>query len=312
MDFKDYYRVMGVSRDATQDQIKQSYRKLARKFHPDVSKEADAEERFKELGEAYEVLKDPEKRAAYDQLGSGPPPGESFRPPPDWGTGFEFRGAGDAAHQHRDSDDFFESLFGRNFRGPAQSASRDHHARVVIDLEAALHGGARQFTLQVPEVDGEGRVSTRERTLSVQIPRGIQAGQRIRLAGQGAAGQDSADKRTGAGDLFVEVSFAPHPVYRLDGSDLYLDLPVAPWEAALGAAVRTPTPEGIVELRIPAGSQAGARLRLKGRGLPAKVPGDLYAVLKISLPAAENEAARAAYRALAEALPFNPRVALGV
>jgi curved DNA-binding protein len=299
---------MGVARDATQDQIKQAYRKLARKYHPDVSKEADAETRFKELGEAYEVLKDPEKRAAYDQLGAGHKAGEEFRPPPDWGTGFEFRGGAGEPRGGAAADDFFESLFGRGFAAAGEPASRDHHARVSIDLEASLLGGVRPFTLRIPEIDAKGRLVSRERVLNVTIPRGIQAGQQIRLAGQGAPGAAKA----AAGDLYIEIAFAEHPLYRLDGRDLYLDLPVAPWEAALGAAVRTPTPDGVVELRVPPGSQAGAKLRLKGRGLPSKPPGDLYAVLRVVVPAADSDEAKAAYAALAAAQPFNPRASLGV
>jgi len=297
LEFKDYYKVMGVARDATEAQIKQAYRKLARKYHPDVSKEKDAEARFKDLGEAYEVLKNPEKRAAYDQLGSGPRPGEDFRPPPDWGAGFEFSGAGDASAA--DYSDFFSSLFGRTGRSQARGGfdanqGEDHHAKVMLDLEAALHGAQRSFTLK-------------DRTLSVQIPKGIVAGQHIRLAGQGAAGPRDGK----SGDLFLEVEFQPHRLYRVDGRDLYFALPVAPWEAALGASVAIPTPSGEVQLKIPAGSRGGGKLRLKGRGIPATPPGDLYAVLEIALPPAADEKSRAAYLALAAALPFNPRANLG-
>ncbi len=297
MEFKDYYKVMGVARDATEAQIKQAYRKLARKYHPDVSKEKDAEARFKDLGEAYEVLKNPEKRAAYDQLGSGPRPGEDFRPPPDWGAGYEFSGAGDAGAA--DYSDFFSSLFGRTSRSQARGGfddnqGEDHHAKVMLDLEAALHGAQRSFTLK-------------DRTLSVQIPKGIVAGQHIRLAGQGAAGPRDGK----SGDLFLEVEFQPHRLYRVDGRDLYFALPVAPWEAALGASVAIPTPSGEVQLKIPAGSRGGGKLRLKGRGIPATPPGDLYAVLEIALPPAADEKSRAAYLALAAALPFNPRANLG-
>ncbi|MGO8857140.1 MAG: DnaJ C-terminal domain-containing protein [Steroidobacteraceae bacterium] len=315
MEFKDYYKVMGVARDATEAQIKQAYRKLARKYHPDVSKEKDAEARFKELGEAYEVLKSPEKRAAYDQLGQGPRPGENFTPPPDWGAGFEFSGAGNA-----DYSDFFESLFGaaggrgrrsqRGFdtgRGGAERG-QDHHAKIMLDLEASLHGGSRTITLRVPEIDAQGRLVSKDRVLNVQVPKGILPGQTIRLAGQGA----SAGAEGTAGDLFIEVEFQPHALYRVDGRDLYLDLPVAPWEAALGATVKTPTPGGAVDLKIPAGSHAGTKLRLKGRGIPASTPGDFYVVLQIALPAAGDEQAKAAYRAMADALPFNPRASLGV
>jgi curved DNA-binding protein len=297
LEFKDYYKVMGVARDATEAQIKQAYRKLARKYHPDVSKEKDAEARFKDLGEAYEVLKNPEKRAAYDQLGSGPRPGEDFRPPPDWGAGYEFSGAGDAGAA--DYSDFFSSLFGRTGRSQARGGfddnqGEDHHAKVMLDLEAALHGAQRTFTLK-------------DRTLSVQIPKGIVAGQHIRLAGQGAAGPRDGK----SGDLFLEVEFQPDRLYRVDGRDLYFALPVAPWEAALGASVAIPTPSGEVQLKIPAGSRGGGKLRLKGRGIPATPPGDLYAVLEIALPPAADEKSRAAYLALAAALPFNPRANLG-
>jgi len=312
MEFKDYYKVMGVARDATEAQIKQAYRKLARKYHPDVSKEKDAEARFKEVGEAYEVLKSPDKRAAYDQLGQGPAAGGEFRPPPDWGTGFEFSGAGE-----RDSSysDFFESLFGA--QGRAQGGRRgdfrpgrgeDHHAKVLLDLDATLHGGSRQLSLRVPEMDAEGRVSTKERVLNVQVPKGILAGQHIRLAGQGARLPGEGPP----GDLYIEVEFQPHSLYRVDGRDLYLDLPVAPWEAALGAVVKTPTPTGIVELKIPPGSRAAGKLRLKGRGIPASPPGDFYVVLQIALPAAADAKAKAAYEAFAAAVPFNPRANLGV
>jgi curved DNA-binding protein len=316
VEFKDYYKVMGVARDATEAQIKQAYRKLARKYHPDVSKEKDAEARFKEVGEAYEVLKSPEKRAAYDQLGQGPRPGEDFRPPPNWNAGFEFSGAGEHGGA-ADYSDFFESLFGVAGRGGAGRSRRgfnagpgpgeDHHAKVMLDLEASLEGGTRTLTLRVPQLDAQGRLVSKDRVLNVQVPKGILPGQVIRLAGQGSTtGGDTP------GDLFIEVEFAPHALYRVDGRDLYLELPVAPWEAALGASVKTPTPGGTVDLKIPAGSHAGTKLRLKGRGIPASTPGDFYVLLQIALPPAPDEKAKAAYRAMADALPFNPRASLGV
>lgn len=314
MEFKDYYKIMGVARDATDAQIKQAYRKLARKYHPDVSKEKNAEARFKDVGEAYEVLKNPEKRAAYDQLGQGPRPGEEFRPPPDWASGFEFSGAG-AGPGNSSHSDFFEALFGRaaGFRsGRARQThpgrGEDHHARVLLDLDASLEGGTRSFTLRIPEIDAEGRLESKERTLNVQIPKGILPGQNIRLAGQGAR----AFGEGSPGDLFIEIEFQPHRLYRMEGRDLYLDLPLAPWEAALGATVKVPTPGGIVELKIPAGSRPGGKLRLKGRGIPAAPPGDFYVVLEIALPPASDDKARAAYQALAAAMPFNPRANLGV
>jgi curved DNA-binding protein len=314
VEFKDYYKVMGVARDATEAQIKQAYRKLARKYHPDVSKEKDAEARFKELGEAYEVLKSAEKRAAYDQLGLGPRPGEDFRPPPGWDSGFEFSGAG--AGDGADYSDFFASLFGREARAgggrgrrrAASTQGEDQHAKITLDLEASLQGGQRSLTLRAPSLDGDGHVTIKDRTLNEQIPKGILAGQSIRLAGQGAPAEAAGGT---PGDLFLEVEFHAHPLYRVDGRDLYLSLPVTPWEAALGATVPTPTPSGAVQLKVPAGSHGGGKLRLKGRGIPATPPGDLYAVLEIALPPAQDEAARAAYLALAAALPFNPRAALG-
>jgi curved DNA-binding protein len=313
MEFKDYYKVMGVARDATEAQIKQAYRKLARKYHPDVSKEKDAEARFKEVGEAYEVLKSAEKRAAYDQLGQGPRAGEDFRPPPDWGTGFEFSGAGgnDAAYS-----DFFESLFGAQGRSGARAShgafrpgrGEDHHAKVLLDLDATLLGGTRQLSLRIPDIDADGRLVSKERVLNVQVPKGILAGQSIRLSGQGAPSHGEGTP----GDLFIEVEFQPHSLYRIDGRDLYLDLPVAPWEAALGATVKTPTPGGTVELKIPAASHAGSKMRLRGRGIPAAPPGDFYVILQIALPPANDDNAKAAYAAFAAAQPFNPRANFGV
>lgn len=317
MEYKDYYNVLGVARNATQDDIKRAYRKLARKYHPDVSKEPHAEAKFKEVGEAYEVLKDPEKRAAYDQLGSNWKAGQDFRPPPDWDTGFEFSGGGFTGGDASDFSDFFETLFGRGFGGPGRRAGgrtsfhakgQDHSAKVLIDLEDAFTGATRSITLRVPEVDGQGHVVTRERTLNVRIPKGVKEGQLIRLAGQGAPGMGSGE----AGDLYLEVGFRPHPYYRAEGRDVYLDLPIAPWEAALGATVKAPTPVGAVDLKIPAGSDSGRKLRLKGRGIPGDPPGDLYAVLRVVAPAAATERAKTLYRQLAEEQRFNPRQSLGV
>ncbi len=315
MEFKDYYQIMGVERDATQDEIKRAYRKLARKYHPDVSKEGDAETRFKELGEAYAVLQDPEKRAAYDELGANWKAGQEFRPPPDWKEGFEFTdrssGDGDAA----DYSEFFESLYGRSSRPGAGSRASfhaqgaDRHARVLIELEDAYTGITRTITLRVPEVDAHGRVSMHEHGLSVAIPRGIHAGQHIRLVGQGAPGIGQGKP----GDLYLEVEFRPHARYRVDGRDVYLDLPVAPWEAAMGAMVRVPSPNGTLELKIPDDSAAGRKLRLKGRGIPGNPPGDLYVVLQIALPAADTDAAKAFYRNMGEQFKsFDARAKLGV
>jgi curved DNA-binding protein len=311
MEYRDYYRIMGLGRDATQDEIKRAYRKLARKFHPDVSKEADAEARFKELGEAYEVLKDPPKRAAYDQLGSTWKAGEEFRPPPDRNQGFEFHSGDFSAADAAQFSDFFASLFGQD-AGAARGARRpppqgqDTRARVVIDLDDAYHGATRALTLQTTELGPDGRPQTRARTLNVRIPKGVRPGQQIRLAGQGGHGPGAP------GDLYLEVAFRPHPLYRVAGRDVYLELPVAPWEAALGAQVKLPTPDGPVDLKIPPGSSSGRKLRLAGRGIPGQPPGDLYATLLIVLPPADNAATRAAYRELEQAQAFDPRAHLGV
>jgi curved DNA-binding protein len=324
--YQDYYAALGVPRSATQDEIKAAYRKLARKFHPDVSKEKDAEARFKEINEANEVLKDPEKRAAYDQLGSNWKAGQEFRgPPPGWESGFEFRGAGgpqsgfggftaSGMPEGVDASDFFEALFGRRaggggFPGGAQGGrarrpaaprhGEDHHARVQIDLEDSYRGAQRTLTLRMPE-DGGG---LQERKLDVQIPKGVRAGQKLRLAGQGG-GAESGGK---AGDLFLEVEFKPHPRFKVEGSDVTVELPLAPWEAALGATVEVPTPEGPVQLTVPKGATAGKKLRLKGRGLPSAKPGDLYAVVSIALPPADTDTAKDAYAQMAKAFDFNPR-----
>lgn len=314
MQFKDYYEIIGLKRDATQDDIKRSYRKLARKYHPDISKETHAEEKFKELGEAYEVLKDPEKRAAYDQLGAKWKTGQDFHPPPGWDAGFEFRGGGTDGGANAAYSEFFENLFGRGFAGAQgghavfHARGEDHHAKVLIDLDDAFHGATRTFTLRVPEVDAQGHVRMRERNLSVKIPKGIKQGQQIRLAGQGAAGSGEG----GAGDLYLEVEFNPHRFYRVEGSNLYLDLPVTPWEAALGATVKVPTPGGIVDVKIPAGLASGRKMRLKGRGIPATSPGDMYVLLQVSVPPADTEQAKALYREMEQQLAFNPRAGLGV
>jgi curved DNA-binding protein len=309
MEYKDYYKALGVERDASADAIKTAYRKLARRYHPDINKEKGAEDRFKEISEAYEVLKDPEKRAAYDQIGRGFKPGQEFHPPPDWDAGFEFSG-GEAG----EFSDFFESLFGRmRTRGRGEGATfrargQDHHAKVLVDLEDAYHGATRPITLRAAELGEDGQVQLRERQVNVGIPKGVRQGQMIRLAGQGSPGIGGGT----TGDLYLEVDFNPHSIYRVDGKDVYLDLPVAPWEAALGAKVKTPTPAGIVDLTVPAGSAQGRKLRLRGRGIPAREPGDFYAVLQIALPAAATPDAQRLYREMAEKLAFNPRQRIGV
>jgi curved DNA-binding protein len=315
MDYKDYYIIMGLERDASQDQVKRAYRKLARKYHPDVSKESDAEARFKELGEAYAVLKDPEKRAAYDQLGASWKAGQDFQPPPDWDAGFEFSG-GDRGGDYSAHSDFFETLFGRGFgsaqadRGPAGFRARgeDHHAKVLIELEDAYRGATRDITLRTPQLDSSGHVTTKQRTLSVKIPKGVQQGQRIRLSGQGAPGLGNGSP----GDLYLEIEFRPHKTYRVEGRDIYFDLPVTPWEAALGATVKAPTPEGTVDLKIPKGTNSGRKLRMNKRGIPGVPPGDLYAEVTITLPPADSDTATNLYRKMANELAYDPRSKLGV
>ena len=315
MEFKDYYQALGVDRSATEADIKKAYRKLARKYHPDVNKAPSAQARMQELNEAYEVLRDPQKRAAYDRVGRGWEGGQEFRPPPDWDAGFEFSGGPQDREDLGDFSDFFEALFGHARRGGTRWAGpgrhgrgEDRHAKVLVPLEDAFRGATRMLSLQMSELDAAGRLVTRERRLDVAIPKGIRPGQQIRLAGQGSPGLAGGPP----GDLYLEVQFEPHPRWRVDGHDIYLTLPVAPWEAALGAAVRVPTPAGPVEMTVPAGSQAGRKLRLKGRGIPGQPPGDLYVVLELVLPAAGSERARELYRQMARDLAFDPRAGMGV
>ncbi|HYM41298.1 MAG TPA: DnaJ C-terminal domain-containing protein [Steroidobacteraceae bacterium] len=323
MEYRDYYKILGVQRTAAAEEIKTAYRRLARKFHPDVSKEPDAEARFKEVQEAYEVLKDPEKRAAYDQLGSEWKSGQQFRPPPDWGSGFEFGGAPPGGARRRQGSrraaagaehgafeeetysDFFSSLFGGGspFRAAGRHGGRDHHARVDLTLEQAFHGATSTLELKRPELNSEGALEVRTHTVRVTIPPGVSEGQLIRLAGQGEPGTEGGR----AGDLYLEAHILPHPLYQLDGRDVTLTLPVAPWEAALGAAVTVPTLGGAVDMHIPAGAQSGQRLRLRARGLPGQPPGDEYVQLKVVLPPANSPQAKALYEKMRGDLSFNPR-----
>ena len=318
MEFRDYYEIMGVARDVTQDGLKRAYRKLARKYHPDVSNDDDAEERFKEVGEAYEVLKDPEKRAAYDQFGANWKTGQDFQPPPGWDEGFEFsgRGAGGAGgdgYADEQYSDFFDSLFRRQQAGGGSAGRRefhlhgeDRHARISVDLHDSYNGAQRPITLRVPEVTEDGHVVTREKTLNLKIPKGIRDGQKIRLTGQGGPGIGKGK----AGDLFLEIEIRADGLYRIDGADVYMNLPVTPWEAALGASVTVPIPSGNLELKIPVGSNQGSKLRLKGKGIPAKQPGNLYVVLDVRLPPADSVEARAVYEKMSQEMPFNPRANL--
>ena len=324
MKFRDYYETLGVARGATEAEIKAAYRKLARKYHPDVNKEAGAEEQFKAVGEAYSVLKDTEKRAAYDRMGANWKNGQDFTPPPNWNEGFEYSDSnfggghgGFGGGYEGDQSEFFESLFGRgrhrqggrggNPRQGMDFKGQDHHAKILIDLADAYNGAKRTIALHMPTQDANGHVSTQERKLDVSIPKGIKAGQNLRLAGQGGPGMGSG----AAGDLYLEIDFHPNPIYRVDGKDVYLDLPLAPWEAALGTTVNIPTPAGsTLELKIPAGTATGRKMRLKQKGIPSKEAGDLYVVPNIVLPVADTDAQKEAYQSLEKAFDFNPRTHL--
>ena len=331
MQFKDYYDIMGVDKNATPEDIKRAHRKLARKFHPDVSKEKDAETHFKAVAEAYDVLKDPEKRAAYDDAALNQHAGQEFRPPPGWAqrqgaqsgtdsSGFEdFSGS----FNQGEHSEFFNSLFrGMGDRDASHSRpqadidrhGQDQHARIQITLENSYLGASRTIELRVPAVSADGSLQTTTRTLEFAVPRGIRGGQHIRLAGQGLPGVGQGH----AGDLYLDVEVLSHALYQLNTAspaDVFMDLPIAPWEAALGADIEAPTPTGRVEVKIPAGSVNGRKLRLKGRGLPTtvvgKLPGDFYFVLRIVQPDADGDAARSAYAALASAFAsFKPRAPL--
>lgn len=323
MEFKDYYKILGLSKDATSVQIKKEYRKLARKYHPDVNKAPDAEQRFKEVGEAYEVLKDPEKRKLYDQYGADWKNGkqqEEYRQKYrqqyqqqyqgggfDEG-GFDFSGGFEGAGQY---SDFFESLFGgaqRRRRPGGQAFKRkgeDMDAAISIPLKDAYLGSTRRISFRVPSLAPDGAIDYKPVNLNVKIPAGIKSGQKIRLAGQGSAGFDGGP----AGDLYITVEFEKHPFYRTEGADVYVSLPVAPWEAVLGASVNVPTPVGDLKLKIPAGSSQGKKLRLKGKGIPSKTPGDLYVVINIALPPADTVKAKKIYEEMKE-LNFDPRANL--
>jgi curved DNA-binding protein len=311
MEFKDYYAALGVERSATQEEVKHAYRRMARKFHPDLNKAPDAEARFKEIGEAYKVLGDPEKRAAYDDVGQRYGGGQEFQPPPGWEGGFEFSGRNFDGEDAADLSEFFRTLFGGRgaagpgtARGQRAAPGRDHHAKVVIDLADAYRGARRSLGLRFPTHDEGGRVQFQERQLEVEIPRGVRAGQHLRLSGQGEPGTGGAP----AGDLYLEVAFREQAQFRVDGRDVYLDLPIAPWEAALGAAVVVPYPAGSVEAQVPPGSGTGRKLRFKGLGIPGDPPGDLYAVLQIAAPPAGTPEQKDAYSALARQFAgYDPR-----
>ena len=308
MEYKDYYSIMGVARGASQDEIKRAYRRLARKYHPDVSKEPDAEQRFKEVGEAYEVLSDPEKRRAYDELGENWQAGQQFRPPPNWERRFHFgesRGGFGAAGP-RGFSDFFDTLFGQHGTGGGFDArsfdtkGADYETELALTLAEAFEGTTKTLTIQADR-------SGRPRTLNVHVPKGVTSGQRIRLPAQGGAGTGRGEP----GDLYAVVRLLPHTVFTAEGRDIHLVLPIAPWEAALGATVNVPTLGGPVDLRIPKGARPEQKLRLKNRGLPGVPPGDQLVTLQIVAPPATTAKAEELYRELAATLDFNPRAKLG-
>ena len=308
MEFKDYYQVLGVDADANDKAIKAAYRRLARKYHPDVSAEENAEHQFKELSEAYEVLKDKDKRAEYDILrqhgGTG-----NFEPPPDWQPGGYQSGQGDFQGGF---SEFFEQMFGQSGHGSGHGYSRqqfvhrgeDIELALAIFLEDSLKGNSQTISYEVPSFDEQGRLLRQKRTLKVKIPAGVIEGERIRLKGQGAPGIGDAPD----GDLYLQIRFAPHPMYVVEGASLTMTVPLAPWEAALGCKMQLPTLEGAINVTVPANSQNGKRMRIKGKGLGKEGQrGDLYAVLHIVMPGAANEKAQALWRQLSEESNFSPR-----
>jgi curved DNA-binding protein len=320
MDFKDYYKILGVKKNATADQIKKEYRKLARKYHPDVSKDADAEQKFKDIAEAYEVLKDPEKRKAYDQFGSNWKAGQQQQQNQSQyqqtrgaaygsASGFDFGGGFGDAGQY---SDFFESLFGggQRRRSSARQVFRqkgeDVNATITIPLVVAYHGATRLISFEIPSILPDGQKVNKKVSLNVKIPKGIKNGQKIRLAGQGSPGYNGGN----AGDMYIKIEIEKHRIFNFEGADIYLNLPIAPWEAALGSSVNVPTPTGTIKLKIPAGSSQGKILRVKGKGIPAKITGDMYVVINIVLPPASNDKARKVYEEMKE-LNFNPRANFG-
>ena len=315
MKYKDYYKILGVERSASEEDIKKAYRKLARKYHPDVSKEKDAEERFKEVGEAYEVLKDPEKRAAYDQIGSYQP-GQDFRPPPDWSERFGGGARGGLGGFEDLGDlDLFDLLAGLGGRGgfgrraggrDMRMSGQDVEVTLYAGIDDLMRGTEVEIPLSFTEIGAEGRPQRVTRTTKVRIPKGATDGQRLRVPGKGGPGIGGGPP----GDLYINISLRPHELFRVSGYDVYLEVPITPWEAALGATVEVPTPQGKVSLKVPPGSRAGQKLRVRGKGLPrpkSDEHGDFYAVLQIVTPSVLSEREKALYRELAQASTFDPR-----
>ena len=311
MKYTDYYAALGVPRDASAEDIKKAYRRLAQKYHPDVSKEPEAEARFKEIGEAWQTLKDPEKRAAYDALGSRPQ-GEEFRPPPDWARR---HGGEQSSFEDVDFADLFERFGAHRQRGGAGFGGRgasmpgqDFEVPVQISIEDAFNGTTLSLQLTMPEYDEQGHARRVPRTVKARIAPGAVDGQRLRLPGKGGKGFGGGRD----GDLYLDITLKPHPLYKASGHDLYLDLPLTPWEAALGASVQVPTLAGAVNLKVRPGTSSGQKLRLGGRGLPMPRggSGDLFAVTQIVVPE-PGERERALYEELSKASEFNPRKHFG-
>lgn len=318
MKYKDYYKIMGLSRDASQEEIKRTYRKLARKYHPDVSKEANAEENFKEVGEAYEVLKDPEKRAKYDQYSqywqtrgegeqqqAGPGTWQHYESGGPSGMG----GMGDLGGM-AGFEDFLNSIFqqrGQQQAHPFYNRGQDIHAKLSISLMDSFSGAEKTLQLQVPTIDNQGNASYQLHAIKVKIPQGIGNKQQIRLKGQGGKGMGG-----NSGDLYIEIHILPHPYFHLQGKNIYLKTPVTPWEAALGATIKVPTLAGPVKIKIPKLSQSGKQMRLKGRGLPGNPAGDQLVALEIVIPPTADEQMLKLYEQMAKTAAFNPREKLGV
>ena len=318
MKYKDYYQILGISRNATQDEVKKAYRKLARQYHPDISKESGAEAKFKEIGEANEVLKDPEKRKAYDQLGSYQP-GQEFRPPPDWEESF---GPGTRYYEFSGGDlggfsDFFFGLFGSGMGRQASARpsrahfsinGQDFETNIQIDLEEAYRGTMRTMQMEVPEITPDGGIKRTSKNITVRIPKGATDGQRLRVKGKGGKGLHGGHD----GNLYLNISIKPHRTFKVNGHDLYVTLPVAPWEAALGAKIEIPAVEQKILLTIKPGAQSGQKLRIAGKGLPKPKGGfgNLYAVLQIANPSTLTATEKTLYETLAKSSSFNPRTSL--
>ena len=300
---KDYYKIMGVTPNASEQEIKTAYRRLARKYHPDISKEPNAEEQFKEMGEAYETLRDPKKRAEYDQYRKN----REFYENAQSGSNAQYKSYSHSTNSgfsgSEFDSDFFESLFGHARQQRQPMSGQDYQGKVNVSLEEAFKGTIK--SIQVPSSEAN---TDKPLTLNVKIPAGVKSGQQIRLAGQGAPGTHGGPR----GDLYLTVEVMKHHLFDVKDNDIYLTLPITPWEAALGTTIVVPTLSGKIDLKIPAGSQGGQKLRLKIRGPPGATAGDQYVLLKISTPPATTDEAKELYKKMAEVMPFNPRESMGV